>query len=207
MPIRDCQTEKLILDTAKNIFFAEGRLQATTQDIADAAGVNRTLINYYFRSKNELLSKVLKTAVKELAGDSDAILSSALPFQQKTEKFINDFLDRLIRYPYLETFISIQMIQERLKKAKSNKTFEKQPEAIKNYLKEIETEMKAGRIEGNSPAHFLINLFSLMIYPFLAKPVQMRLMNLDDNDYKKILGERKGIILKTIFPEIKYQLP
>jgi len=48
MPVIDCQTEKLILDTAMRVFFAEGRINATTQDIADTAGVNRTLINYYF---------------------------------------------------------------------------------------------------------------------------------------------------------------
>jgi TetR/AcrR family transcriptional regulator len=41
MAARDAGTEKLIKDTAKK-FFAEGKLHATTQDIADAAGISRT---------------------------------------------------------------------------------------------------------------------------------------------------------------------
>ena len=39
------QTEELIKATAKKLFFVQGKFDATTQEIADAAGVNRTLIN------------------------------------------------------------------------------------------------------------------------------------------------------------------
>jgi TetR/AcrR family transcriptional regulator len=38
MSTRDTGTEQLIRDTAKHLFFAEGKLHATTQEIADAAG-------------------------------------------------------------------------------------------------------------------------------------------------------------------------
>ena len=44
-PTKD-QTQELIKETAKRLFFGEGRFDATTQEIADAAGVNRTLINF-----------------------------------------------------------------------------------------------------------------------------------------------------------------
>ncbi len=47
----DLDTEQLIIDTALKVFFTEGRFKATTQEIADAAGVNRTLINYYQMNK------------------------------------------------------------------------------------------------------------------------------------------------------------
>ena len=49
-------TEELIKETAKRMFFGEGRFHATTQEIADEAKVNRTMINYYFRSRNNLIS-------------------------------------------------------------------------------------------------------------------------------------------------------
>ncbi len=45
-------TENLIKETAMRVFFKEGRFTATTQEIADAAGVNRTLLHYYFRSRD-----------------------------------------------------------------------------------------------------------------------------------------------------------
>ena len=46
MPVKDCKTEQLIKATAKRIFLTEGKMLATTQDIANAAGVNRTLLHY-----------------------------------------------------------------------------------------------------------------------------------------------------------------
>jgi len=62
----DQDTEKLIMETAKNIFFGEGRFNATTQEIADAAGVNRTLINYYFRSRDKPYLKMRRKRSRNL---------------------------------------------------------------------------------------------------------------------------------------------
>ena len=59
-------TEELIKETAKRMCFAEGRFHATTQEIADEAKVNRTLINYYFRSRNNLISIIYEEATQEI---------------------------------------------------------------------------------------------------------------------------------------------
>ena len=200
MPIKDCHTEKLIIDTAMRVFFTEGRIYATSQDIADAAGVNRTLINYYFRSKKALFTTVIKTAREEFRGNADSILSSDLPFREKTEKFIDDFMNNLIKYPYLESFITVDIIQHRLKKNAYPGFSEKSPAPIRQYLKVIENEMEAGRIPKSTPVHFMMNLFSLMIYPLIMKPIQMNLLDLNETEYNNVLNQRKQIILDTIFP-------
>ena len=199
MPIRDCKTEKHIIDTAKRVFFTEGRVYATTQEIADAAGVNRTLINYYFHSKKALFEAVIKTAMEEFKGNADLILLSDMPFREKTEKFIDDFMNNLIRYPYLESFITVDIIQNRLKNNTSLVILVKSPSPIQKYLKEIESEMEAGRIQKSTSVHFMMNLFSLMIYPLIMKPLQMSLMNLDETEYNKILNQRKQVILELLF--------
>jgi AcrR family transcriptional regulator len=202
MPIKDCQTEKLIIDTAMNVFFAEGRLYATTQDIADAAGVNRTLINYYFRSKDELLAKVIQKAHEQFVSNSDAILISDLPFRKKTEQFMDDFMDKLLRFPYLESFLTVDIIQQRLSKNSVDRIPKESPQPILRYLKEIENEMLAGTIPQSNPVHFMINLVSLMIYPIIMRPLQMRLLNISNTEYDQVLTERKQIILDLLFPEI-----
>jgi AcrR family transcriptional regulator len=199
MPVKDCQTKKLIIETVMKVFFAEGQIYATTQDIADAAGVNRTLINYYFRSKKALLATAIKTTRKEFIKNSDLILSSDLPFREKTERFIDDFLNNLLKYPYLESFVTADLIQRRLKKNAPAGFIEKQPAPIKQYLEEISEEMDAGNIPKNNPVHFMMNIFSLMIYPIIMKPLQMSILNLSETDYEKVLYERKRIILELLF--------
>ncbi|MCE5347538.1 MAG: TetR/AcrR family transcriptional regulator [Bacteroidales bacterium] len=199
MPIKDCQTEKHIVDTAMKVFFTEGRINATTQEIADAAGINRTLINYYFRSKKTLFNYVVKKAKEEFIGNSDLILSSDLPIKEKTERFIDDFMNNLEKYPYLESYMTVEIIKQRLNKNDLDVPEEKQPTPINKYLNEIEKEMSAGNIPATNPVHFILNLFSLMIYPQIMKPLQMKLLNLNENEYNKILDERKQLILTILF--------
>jgi TetR/AcrR family transcriptional regulator len=202
MPVIDCQTEKLILDTAMRVFFAEGRINATTQDIADTAGVNRTLINYYFRSKKALIATAVKKTQKEFMRNSDLILSSTLPLRVKTEKFIDDFLRNQYKYPFLESFIMIEFTNQRLKKNGSTEFSKKQPAPVKQYIAEIKNEMNEGSIPKYNPSHFLINMFSLMIYPVIMKPLQMSVCNLNEIEYQEILNERKHIILNILFPPV-----
>jgi AcrR family transcriptional regulator len=200
MPVKDCQTEKIILDTAAKVFFVEGRKHATTQEIADAAGVNRTLINYYFRSKNALFTALLQNFHKEFSESANAILSSNMPFREKTEKYMDDFLNRAMKYPYLEPFITLDIIQERFINKNDSGFQDEQPAAIKQYLKEIENEMKTGKIPTGNPVHFMLNLLSLIIYPFITKPLQMKILNLNEEEYRIIMNERREIVLQTLFP-------
>jgi AcrR family transcriptional regulator len=201
MPVKDCQTKKLIIETAMNVFFTEGRIYATTQEIADEAGVNRTLINYYFRSKKVLFNHVVRKAMKEFSHNSDLILSSNLSFREKTERFIDDFMDKLTKYPYLESYLTVDIIQQRLRKKQIALSGNGQSAPIEQFLGEIKREMEAGNIDGTKPVHFMLNMVSLLIYPQIMKPLQMKLLDLSETEYQAILNERKQIILNILFPE------
>ena len=199
MAVKDCKTEQLIKDTATRVFFKEGRLLATTQEIADAAGVNRTLLHYYFRSRDVLFNMVFKEALSKLRARLHSVIASQGIFRVKIENFINAFFDELTDSPYLETFIVLQINQH---PDTFGELFIKLPggsERLKNFLKEIQHEMELGNIHEMKPIHFFINLFSLMSYPFVAKPLYQNMFELSDNAYKKILSERKRVIMTVLF--------
>lgn len=71
---KDEATEELIKKTAKKLFFGEGKFNAPTQEIADAAGVNRTLINYYFRSRDKLFEIVFADAQEKEQQRTESIV-------------------------------------------------------------------------------------------------------------------------------------
>src|SRR3954468_21018046 len=102
MAVKDKGTEQLIKDTAKRIFFSEGKLHATTQDIADAAGVNRTLLNYYFRSRDILFEQVATEARADMSALLDVVFVADLDFKEKIQQLINVFMDQAMQYPYRE---------------------------------------------------------------------------------------------------------
>jgi AcrR family transcriptional regulator len=201
MAVKDSKTEQLIKDTAKRIFLKEGRMLATTQDIADAAGVNRTLLHYYFRSRDVLFNMVFKEALANLRERLHSVIGEKETFRHKIEKFLEVFFEQAKETPYLEAFIVLQLNQN---PAVYEELFFKLPggdQRMKNFLKEIQCEMDKGVVHQMNPIHFVMNLFSLMSYPLIAKPIYQNMFNINEAAFNKLFNERKKVILALIFNE------
>jgi AcrR family transcriptional regulator len=198
---KDTETEEVIKQAAKRVFFVEGRFNATTQEIADAAGVNRTLLNYYFRSRNKLFDLVLMDARKHFKKKMQFVFESDLSFREKIEQFIEIYLAEAIAYPYLETYMVARMNEKLQKNELSPEHEEQAHNDINKFFAVIKKEMDKGTITRMNPVHFLWNLVSLLSFPIVMQPMYKRLMNLTDEEYQKLIQERKGIILNMIFKD------
>lgn len=199
MAVEEVQTETLIKDKAKVLFFNKGLLNATTQEIADEAGVNRALIHYYFRSREQMLEVILDETILEKKERVQRILSSDLPFREKVASYIDAVVDHGLKYPYLENFI----ISETNKHPDKVRDFcsrdkKKSSDLIRDQLQE---EIKEKRIAPISPQNFMVNLAALCNYPLLAKSILRTVHGMTDASYRKFLQERKKIIYSTIFNE------
>jgi TetR/AcrR family transcriptional regulator len=199
MAAEEAQTEKLIKEKAKILFFQKGFLNATTQEIADEAGVNRALIHYYFRSRELMLEILLDETLQEKRDRVRSILTSDLPFREKIANYIDTIVDYGLKYPYLDNFIISETARrpEKVKLFCAKDRF-KSSDLIKGAL---ELEIKKGKIAPVSAEHFVVNLISLCNYPLLAKSVIQTIHGLTDSAYRKFLLERKHIIFRTIFNE------
>ena len=187
------QTQELIKETAKNLFFVQGRFDATTQEIADEAGVNRTLVNYYFRSRDNLVQIVFDEAHKVEKEKSEIIMRSELPFKEKITHFIEGSLQTSLQYPYLETYIVSQINKGTCHKRDVEK------EDLQIFYRDIKKEMELGNIEKVEPIQFIINMISLLIFPSAIRPLFMENMMIDDKEFDRLIADRKDIILKLLF--------
>jgi TetR/AcrR family transcriptional regulator len=197
--LEEAQTEKLIKEKAKILFFQKGFLNATTQEIADEAGVNRALIHYYFRSREQMLEVLLDETLLEKRERVRSILLADLPFRIKIARYIDVLVDYGLTYPYLDNFI----ISEMARKPDKVKLFcamdkLKSSDLIRDQLN---LEIKKGKISEMSAEHFMVNLAALCNYPLLAKSVLQSIHGMTDATYRKFLQERKQIIFRTIFNE------
>jgi len=187
------QTQELIKETTKNLFFVKGKFDATTQEIADAAGVNRTLINYYFRSRDNLIQIIFDEAQKVEKEKSEIIMNSDLPFKEKIGQFIEGSLSTSLQYPYLETYIVSQ-----INKGNCHKKDIEEDELNKLY-KDIESEMEKGTIEKMEPIQFVLNMISLLVFPSAIRPLLMENLMISSEEFDKIISVRKEIILNMLF--------
>lgn len=174
-------------------------MNATTQEIADEAGVNRALIHYYFRSREQMLDILLDETMLEKKERVRNILTSSLPFREKIASYIDAVVDHGLMYPYLDNFI----ISETARRPDKVKIFcardrKKSSDLIRQQLEE---EISKGNIGPISAEHFMVNLSALCNYPLLAKSVLQAIHGMTDSVYRKFLIERKRIIFRTIFNE------
>ncbi len=187
------QTQELIKETAKNLFFVKGKFDATTQEIADEAGVNRTLINYYFRSRDNLIQIIFDEAQKVEQEKSKIIQNSDLAFKEKISKFIESSLSTSLQYPYLETYIVSQ-----INKGTCHQR-EIEEDILNDMYKDIEKEMELGNIEKMAPVQFILNMVSLLVFPSAIRPLFMENLMINDEEYDKIISARKEIIINMLF--------
>ena len=193
MAQRETGTEQLIKDTAKRIFFSDGKLHATTQDIADAAGVNRTLLNYYFRSRDILFEQVATEARAEMSAVMDIVFTAELEFKEKLAQLINVFMDQAMKFPYREMYVVTELNRSEKSIPEEKKT------RIKVFLKEISAEMEKGKIKKMDPRQFCMNLFALMAYPLITNCLNKSIYNVNDGEYLKLMKDRKKLIFEMIY--------
>lgn len=193
------ETENLIKETAKRVFFSKGHINASTKEIAKEAGVNRALIHYYFRSRDFLFNMVLEEAMRNVTGKMTAILGSDLDLRSKVKGFIDIFIQEMAEFPYLETFMVTEIAKN---PEKMSELHPKNADQVRALLdQQIEGEIAAGRLSAITTDHFIVNLMSLCNYPLIAKPVIQTIFGYDENAYKKFLVDRRKVVYKAIFNE------
>lgn len=195
---KDKGTENHIKETAKRVFFKEGRFNATTQEIADAAGVNRTLLHYYFRSREVLLEKVLLEGQMAFKIKMTESVKESLSFRAKMEQLIDLWEEHVKEFPYLDAYLVSQVhngsFWDTIKK--EDKETEGKAEA---FLAELENEMAAGRVTRMEPKQFLLNFISMVSYPVIMRPLLEIGLFKSKKAYSQAMANRKEAIIATLF--------
>jgi len=99
MPART-GTRQLILEAAVTCIERDGLERVTTRKIAQEAGTNIASINYYFRSKDELIAKVLEMTIRHMLEDVEtAIEDTQQSFEATLHSVIFYLFDGSRRFP------------------------------------------------------------------------------------------------------------
>lgn len=202
MKKKDKSTEELILQTARKVFIEKGLAGARMQDIADRAGVNKALLHYYFTSKAKLFDLVFGREFGIFFANLANILSSELPLFEKIENVVTLDIERMTQFPGLPNFMLNEMsrnpdvILKRLKKIPVEKV-------LGMLQKQIDGEIKKGRIKKISAQQLLMNIQSLCVFPFIARPMIKGLMQMDEKTYLAMIEKRKTEVAQFIISAIK----
>jgi AcrR family transcriptional regulator len=185
-------TEEKIVEAAKTVFVRKGMDGARMQEIADEAGINKALLHYYFRSKEKLFGAIFEGIIRMAFPAISQIIFSDLPFQTKVERAIDTYLDLLVKHPYLPGFILKEINRDASLFINLVKKFGFDPQPV---LKVITDAMDRGEIVRMKPEHLMINVISLSVFPFAARPIISYVaFGGDEKAMKNFLEERKQVV-------------
>jgi TetR/AcrR family transcriptional regulator len=198
---KEQNTEEKILAAAKKVFLKEGMAGARMQDIADEAGINKAMLHYYFRSKEKLFERIFTELSQHFFPRLIGIFESDASLFRKIELFVGEYIDQMQRTPYLPIFVLNEVNRQPetfIKKMMGNR---KPP--VKKFVDDVQDEIKKGIIKPINPLQLLLNIISLCVFPFVAKPMFQLVTNIDRTMFDKILEQRKGEVSKFIIDAIK----
>ena len=99
------ETEEKIISSAEKMFYQKGKAGTSMQDIADDAGINRTLLNYYFRSKDQLFEAVFRKAMGSFVPRLAAILNTDISFEDYVPVMVETIIDAMLENPQIPIFV------------------------------------------------------------------------------------------------------
>ena len=195
-------TEEKIFNAAKKVFVEKGSDGARMQEIADEAGINKSLLHYYYRSKEKLFAAVFEFFAARFFPDIFNTFNSDEDIFIKLQKFIHGYLDMLQKNPFIPMFMLNEM-------RKGNASFA--VKVIRNsgvggkiFEKVIQAEIEKGNIKPVNPKHLIINILSLVIFPFISRPLaEVLVFDNNKTQYDKFLEQRKDEVTKIIAEMIK----
>jgi AcrR family transcriptional regulator len=193
-------TEKKILDAARKVFIMKGMDGARMQEIADEAGINKSLLHYYFRSKQKLFEAIFQEAFGLLIPELMKIFKEEGPLLDKIDRIVDRYITVIGGNPFLPQFLigEINRDPEKFVRILQNSGIDP------NFLQRvIDKEVEAGNINPIKAADLFPNMIGMVIMPFAGRPLfQTIFFNGDSKQYDVYLEERR----KTLTSFIKQAL-
>lgn len=186
----DHSTEEKIKVAARKVFTQKGFSAARTRDIAEEAGINLALLNYYFRSKENLFDIVMMENLRQflLGLKKDVLNDEKSSLIEKVELIVKNYINLLKANPDLPLFVLSEIRANPGKLADSMDI--KSALLQSTFFKQLMAATK-GKVH---PVHFMLNIMGMTIFPFVASPLLQNVLSLKQADFDTLMEQRKKLI-------------
>jgi AcrR family transcriptional regulator len=188
--------EERILEAATAEFAAHGYFGARTQAIADGAGVNKAMLHYYFRSKDNLYGHVIKAAFARILTQVGKAWLDRGPLQTRVQGVVDSYMDNYERHPGFLKIILREVVDggERFRNIFKEM---QDKEALSGEWTPMDLVHRVAEELNLSPGetvHLLINLIGMCVISFTSPPLLESLLDFDVSDFQAFLKTRRAAI-------------
>jgi TetR/AcrR family transcriptional regulator len=189
----DQETRDRILEAAHAVFLRKGTASSRTQEIAAQAGVNKALVHYYFGTKAALADAIFERALGNLMPRIFGILADpSRSIEEKVPAIVREQIDFHSTRPYFAGYLLSELHAQPQRISSLIVRSGRVPlDVIRQQLREA---AKAGTIRRISAEQFVVNLMSLLIFPFAIRPALGQMLSLDATRWRAFIEERRRLL-------------
>jgi TetR/AcrR family transcriptional regulator len=193
---RSAETRGRILDSALSEFAANGLAGARTEHIAQAAGVNKALIYYYFESKEKLYSAALEMVSGRVRDRSMAVfLLDASPGERLLRAALGHF-DRILTQREFQSLMQQEMM--RMHKGEEGEL----PILVKRVFAPLHAMFQSLVREGIASGELIevdwlqmaLSALGGNVFYFLSAPVWRLVLSFEPFDEKELKARRVALV-------------
>ena len=193
------ETEQRIFDAALVEFARKGKDGARMQSIADAAGINKAMLHYYFRRKDDLYGSVFEHTMRRFMMSFGASLKEAPTFQKTLRAFIDGYVsfvqknEHVMRLMVTENLAGGTLLAEHVQHMRNQ---DGAPPRV--MVERIRSAVEDGDIRPVDPDHTLLSIVSMCIFFFAMRPT-VEFLHPDATDWDAFVSERVDQIFDLVY--------
>jgi len=202
MTENDKQTEEKIFEAATDVFVEKGMDGARMQDIASLAGINKALLHYYFRTKDQLFNKVFEMIAGRMIAKFSPVFDEKLTLEEKIRFFYKAHIQFMQDNPRLPGFIlnEINRNPARIKKLLKNIEFKKLWMTLYEQHKD---ELDKYNINEKNLPQIMTSIAAISVFPFAARGILEGIFEKMNIDFDTYMEERKVYAAEFVIRAIK----
>jgi len=198
------QTQSKIFDAATEVFEEKGYTGARMQEIADRAGINKALLHYYFRTKDQLFSSVFQALMKRMLDKMLSIFSEEATFKEKMRRFLDEHIEFLIKNPRLPIFL-LNEISRNPELAQGLKETLNYGQIRDLIYDRHSKELKGYGIKKSDMPQLMITIVGMSVFPVAARDlIAIVLPQMNENrKFNAFMQERKEFAAGFVMTALK----
>jgi TetR/AcrR family transcriptional regulator len=202
MTDNDKLTEEKIFEAATDVFVDKGMDGARMQDIARHAGINKALLHYYYRTKDQLFNAVFEMITGKVLKKFAPVFDEKLTLEEKIRFFFKEHITFLHENPKLPAFVlnEINRNPARIKKLLKNVHFEKLWLELYHQHK---SELGKYNITEDTLAQLMVSIVALSVFPFAARGIIEGILDKVGLDFDDYIEQRKEFAAEFVIKAIK----
>ncbi len=198
----DKQTEDKIFEAATEVFIEKGMDGTRMQHIADRAGINKSLLHYYYRTKDRLFEAVFEKIADQTFRKFAPVFDENLSLEEKIRFFYREHIEFLKKNPRLPAFVLNEIYRnpERVRKLIRNIDIEKLWTTLENQHRD---ELRKYNIDRKHIAQLMTSIASLSVFPFAARGIFEAIFEKTGTSFNDYLEERKEFVAEFVIRAIR----